>query len=92
MRVRHTPRVFADRERILACLDRRSPRAAREAFIKRRIIGPGENPGRTRLINELGVHARGLGRYPYTIYRRVVGGAVRIVHIRHPARRPWEDE
>ena len=94
MRVRYTPRAFADREEIFAYLDQRNPRAAREvkAFIKQRIASLGENPGRSRLIRELGVHAHWLGRYPYIIYHRVMGDEVRIIHIRHAARRPWEGE
>jgi toxin ParE1/3/4 len=93
MRVRYSPRAFADREEIFAYLDQRNPRAAREvkAFIKRRIVSLAENPARSRIIKELGVHAHWVGRYPYIIYR-VVGDEVRIIHIRHAARRPWEGE
>jgi addiction module RelE/StbE family toxin len=94
MRVRYTPRAFADREEIFAYLDRRNPRAAREVktLIKQRIISLGDNPKRSRLIKDLGVHAHWLGRYPYIIYYRVVGDEVWIIHIRHAARRPWEGE
>ena len=48
MKVRYTPRAFADREEIFAYLDERNPRAAREvkAFIKRRIASLAQNPGR----------------------------------------------
>ena len=94
MRVRYSPRAFADREEIFAYLDQRNPRAAREvkAFIKRRIVSLAENPARSRIIKELGVHAHWVGRYPYIIYYRVVGDEVRIIHIRHAARRPWEGE
>jgi plasmid stabilization system protein ParE len=94
MRVRYTRRAFADREGIFEYLDRRNPLAARQvkAFIKRRILSLGENPERSRRIEELGVHAHWLGRYPYIIYYRVVGDEVWIVHIRHAARRPWEGE
>jgi plasmid stabilization system protein ParE len=31
------------------------------------------------------------GRYPYRIYYRLRGDEIWIVHIRHMARRPWED-
>jgi len=94
MRVRYTPRAFADREEIFVYLDRRNPNAARavKAFIKQRIASLSENPQRSRLIRELGVHAHWLGRYPYIIYYRIVDDEVRIVHIRHAARRPWEGE
>ena len=30
-----------------------------------------------------------LMRYPFKVFYRVVGDTVRIVHIRHTARRPW---
>jgi plasmid stabilization system protein ParE len=94
MRVRYTPRAFADREDIFAYLDQRNPRAAREvkAFIKQRIMSLGENPKLSRLIKELGMHAHWLGRYPYIIYYRVVGDEVRIIHIRHAARQPWDGQ
>ena len=94
MRVRYTPRAFADREEIFAYLDRRNPRAAREVkvFIKQRIVSLGANPERSRQVKELGVRAHWLGRYPYIIYYRIVGDEVRIIHIRHAARRPWEGE
>lgn len=44
MKVRYTPRAFADREAIFEHLDRYNPRAAREvkAFIEKRISQLGE--------------------------------------------------
>ncbi|HEY4774951.1 MAG TPA: type II toxin-antitoxin system RelE/ParE family toxin [Xanthobacteraceae bacterium] len=30
-----------------------------------------------------------LVRYPFKVFYRIVGDTVRIVHIRHTARRPW---
>jgi addiction module RelE/StbE family toxin len=30
-----------------------------------------------------------LGRYPFRVFYRIVGDTVRIVHIRHAARRAW---
>ena len=40
MRVRYTPRAFAERERIFSYLDERNPRAARNVvgLIKQRIV------------------------------------------------------
>jgi plasmid stabilization system protein ParE len=32
-----------------------------------------------------------LVRYPFSIFYRVVGDTIRIVHIRHAARRPWDE-
>jgi plasmid stabilization system protein ParE len=91
MKVRYTPRAFADREQIYAYLDRLNPRAAREvkSFIKQRIASLADSPSRSPLIKEFGVHAHWLGRYPYVIYYRIVGDEVRIIHIRHVAREPW---
>jgi plasmid stabilization system protein ParE len=91
VRVRYTPRAFADREEIFDYLDRRNPRAAREvqAFIIKRIAELGDIPVRHRMIARLGVHALFLGRYPYIVYYRVGRDEISIVHIRHVARRPW---
>jgi plasmid stabilization system protein ParE len=94
MRVRYTPRAFADREEIFAYLEQRGPQAARDikSFIAARIASLGDSPRRSRLIKGLGVHAHWLGRYPYIIYYRVAVDEVHILHIRHAARRPWQGE
>ena len=94
MRVRYTPRAFADRDTIFDYINRRNPRAAREvkAFIEKRISELGDLAIRHRVIQKLGVHALWLGRYPYIVYYRVGRDEVAIVHIRHAARRPWEGE
>jgi plasmid stabilization system protein ParE len=94
MRVRYTPRAFADREAIFDYINRRNPRAAREvkAFIEKRISELGDLDIRHRVIPKLGVHALWLGRYPYIIYYRVSRDEIAIVHIRHAARRPWEED
>jgi plasmid stabilization system protein ParE len=94
VRVRYTPRAFADREEIFDYLDRRNPRAAREvqAFIIKRIAELGDIPVRHRMIARLGVHALFLGRYPYIVYYRVGRDEISIVHIRHVARRPWPED
>jgi plasmid stabilization system protein ParE len=91
MRVRYTPRAFADREAIFEYLNRRSPQAARnvKAFIAEKVASLSHFPRRARFVKELGVHALWLGRYPYIVYYRVSGDTVSIIHIRHGARRPW---
>ena len=62
MRVRYTPRAFADREAIFAYLDQRNPRAAREvkAYIKKRIADLGNLSRRAPVVLGLDVHACGL--------------------------------
>ena len=94
MKVRYTPRAFADREAIFEYVDRHNPRAAREvkAFIAGRIAQLGGAPVRHRMIAALGVHALYLGRYPYIVSYRVGRDEIAIVHIRHAARRPWQGE
>jgi plasmid stabilization system protein ParE len=91
MRVRYTKRAFADREAIFEYLNERDPRAAIrvKAFIKEKIASLEHSPRRARIIENLGVHALWLGRYPYIVYYRVIGDVVSIVHIRHGARQPW---
>jgi toxin ParE1/3/4 len=94
MRVRYTPRAFADREAIFAYLDRRNPRAARDvkAFIKGRILELSQFPKRHHFIKEFDAHALWLGRYPYIVYYRIRNEEVIVIHIRHAAQRPWQGE
>ena len=39
-----------------------------------------------------GVHVVQLGRFPFKIFYRVLEAKIRIQHIRHASRRPWEGE
>ena len=39
-----------------------------------------------------GVRVVPLIRYPYKIFYRILDDTVRILHIRHTSRRPWETE
>ena len=92
MRIRYTPRAFADREAIFEYIDRRNPRAAREmkVFIKKRINDLQYFSESYPLIEERDARALFLGRYPYIVYYRVRGDEISILHIRHTSRRPWE--
>ena len=91
MKVRYTPRAFADRESIFDYLQKQSPAVAREmqAFIDAQIDTLGAFPERHPVIRELGVRVLWLGRYPYLVYYQIRQNEVAIVHIRHAARRPW---
>jgi plasmid stabilization system protein ParE len=66
MRVRYTPRAFADREAIFEYLNQRSPQAARnvKAFIAEKVASLSYAPRRARFVKELGVHALGWGAIP----------------------------
>jgi toxin ParE1/3/4 len=92
MKVRYSPRAFADREAIFAYLDRRSPQGARN--VKRAIVNAirilGSHPRMAPLTDEPGVHELIVPRRPYKIYYRIKGEEVWIVHIRDARRRPWE--
>jgi plasmid stabilization system protein ParE len=91
MKVRYTPRAFADREAIFGYLDKTNPQAAREvkAFLAAQIDGLSSLPERHPLIKELGVRVLWLGRYPYFVYYRIQKDEIAVLHIRHAARRPW---
>jgi plasmid stabilization system protein ParE len=87
MRVRYTPRAFADREAIFEYLDQRNPQAARKvkAFIDQKIASLSYAPRRARFVKGLGVHSFWLGRYPYIVY---IGPRRRGVDRPHPPRFP----
>ena len=46
-------------------------------------------PSRPSVPDRAGVHVASLVRYPYRIFYRVFEDRVRILHIRHTARRQW---
>jgi addiction module RelE/StbE family toxin len=94
MRVRYTRRALGDLEAIYSYIEADNPGAARavELVIRRTADLLADFPHlgvRTERFNEFrGIKA---GRYPYRIFYRVRGDEVWIVHIRHMARRQWEE-
>jgi addiction module RelE/StbE family toxin len=94
MKVRYSPRAFADRETIFEYLSQRSPSGARNvmASIRETVTLLREQPysgHRTELSDVRVIFVR---RYPYKIFYRVGAEAVDIVHIRHTARRAFVSE
>jgi toxin ParE1/3/4 len=91
MIVRFTRRALNDLSSILDYLDERSPRGARNVklAIQRAIDAIGENPAIGRPAGRAGIRGMPVGRYPYLIYWAVEANEVRVVHIRHGARKPW---
>lgn len=91
MIVRYTRRALNDLSKILDYLDERSPRGALgvKLAIRRAINAIGENPGVGRASGRGGTRPMPVGRYPYLIYWIVEENEVRVVHIRHGARKPW---
>jgi len=90
MRVRYTPRAFADREQIFDYLIRLSPRGADSVMetIRAAVTQLGEQPYSGYATDLPDVRVRFIGRYPYKIFYRVREEIVEIIHIRHTARRP----
>jgi toxin ParE1/3/4 len=90
MRVRLTPRAYADREEIFNYLHSRSPSGARNvlASIRDALTQLSEQPHSGYATDEPNVRVQYL-RYPYKIFYRVRDDAIEIIHIRHTARRPW---
>ena len=91
MRIRYTPRAFADREAIFDYVERRSPRGAQtvKRAIENSIRRLERFPYSAPATDEPGIRELIVPRLPYKVYYRVVGEEVWIVHIRHTARRPW---
>jgi plasmid stabilization system protein ParE len=91
MKVRYTPRAFADRELIFDYLEKRSPAAAREmhAFIDTQVNTLATLPERHPVVKELGESA--LAR-PLSLSRLLPNPAGRSGHPAYSpryARRPW---
>jgi addiction module RelE/StbE family toxin len=91
MRVRYTPRAFAERERIFAYLEARNPQAARHVvgLIKQRIVELADTPYKGRRTDRAGIFTLWVTPYPYRIFYRIAGDEVIIIHIRHTSRRSW---
>jgi plasmid stabilization system protein ParE len=93
MRVRYSPRAFADRDAIFAYIEKRSAQGARA--VKHAIVGAirllASHPRMAPLTDEPRVHELNVPRRPYKVYYRIERDEVWIVHIRDARRRPWRD-
>jgi toxin ParE1/3/4 len=93
MKVEYSKRAIADLRSIAAhYLASDDPRVAGE--IEARIRDVVARVARSPEIAPPVVQRRGMRvvlvlRYPYKIFYRVMNDRIRIVHIRHTARRPW---
>jgi toxin ParE1/3/4 len=94
MTVRLTPRARGDLLAILTFTEGRSPEGARNVAraMQKTIDLIGQFPQSGRLAGEQGTRVLPVGRYPYLIYWSVEDYEVRIVHIRHTSRRPWNPD
>ena len=92
MKVRYTPRAFADLEDIRIYISQFDPVAAKRVIavldeIARRL---GDFPESGWRSDELDIRVAHSTRYPYRIYYRVLPEEIWILHIRHTARRSAE--
>jgi toxin ParE1/3/4 len=91
MNVRYSRRARTDLSEILLELEAQSPAGALNvaAAIKRTIGTISRYPLFGRYIGIRQTLMRPVVGYPYLIFWRTVSWEVRIVHIRHGARKPW---
>jgi toxin ParE1/3/4 len=95
MRVRYTVPAQADLEEIYTYISEHNPFAAerikRQIKIDAELLG--DLPFISRESNFPGIRVRKVRRYPYLTFYSVAADEIRILHVRHGARRwPWEDE
>lgn len=90
MNVVFAPRALRDLESIAAYLEAQSPSGARNvlAAFKSTIDALTFFPEIGRLIDDAGHRRLPVLRYPYSIFYRIAGAELLILHIRHAARRP----
>ncbi len=94
MRVRYTPRAFADLDVIRTYIAQHSPPAAAKvvSVIERIVARLSDFPESGQRSDDLDVRVVFSTHYPYRIYYRIIGNEVVILHIRHAARRPLEGD
>lgn len=95
MRVRYTRRALGDIDSIYSYIAADNPKAALAVeFVIRQTVDllanfPHLGVKTTRSPEFRGIKA---GRYPYRIFYRIRGDEVWVVHVRHMARRPWDED
>ncbi len=95
MKVRYTVPAQADLDEIYNYVSAENPYAAEriKQQIRHDVDVLGELPFVARESGYPGVRIRKVRHYPYLIFYSVIGDEVRILHVRHGARRwPWQDE
>ncbi len=96
MRVEYSKRAVADLRKISADSRRAfGDRVAEalEARIRAVVDHIGREPLSAPVVEQRpGLRVTPLVRYPFKVFYRVFDDRVRIIHIRHAARRPWRGE
>jgi toxin ParE1/3/4 len=92
MRIRYTPRAFADLDVIRTYISQHNPAAAGRviALIEKVVVRLGDFPESGQRTDDLDAWIVFSARYPYRIYYRIAAGEVLILHIRHSARQPLQ--
>lgn len=92
MKLQFTSRAGADVEEVYNYLIQRSPSGARNVLkaIYDALNFIAEHPYASEQTDNPQVRASVVRRYPYKIFYSIVGETVRILHIRHTSRRPWQ--
>ena len=95
MTLRFTPRARNDLRDILEYIAKENPAAAdrvRRAFLDAaKLVATRPHLG-IRNAKNPELRSRLVARYPYRIHYRVEDADVWIIHIRHSARRAWDEE
>ena len=94
MKVRYRERALADLDEIFQYIDQRSPGGARNVIdaIHAPIEAIADYPLSAPRTSFGGIHVKVIGQYRYKVFYRVNAGEVEILHVRHAARRPWEEK
>jgi plasmid stabilization system protein ParE len=94
MKVEYSKRAISDLRKISADSRRAFGDRVAEALeirIRTLIDSISRNPRSAPEIEQRpGVHVVPLARYPFKIFYRVLEDRIRIQHIRHTSRRPWQ--
>lgn len=93
MKIAYSPRAISDLTGIADYLVERSPQGALavERRIREAVARLAEFPSIGREVTQRpGVRVIPLGRYPYSIFYKVIADELVILHVRHSSRRPVE--
>lgn len=94
MKVEYSKRAIHDLQQLAAESKREYGDAVAEeieAYFRKIIAQIGNDPqSRSPVFGRAGVHVAALVHYPFKIFYRVFEESVRILHVRHTARRQWE--
>jgi plasmid stabilization system protein ParE len=93
MTPRYSPRARDDLRAIFQYLNERSPTGASNVMraIYASVQFLAEHPYASQETSRLGMRVKVVNRYSFKIFYRVIDESVEIVHVRHTARRPWNE-